>query len=391
MRVSNAKLIISSPDLTSHVLDLFSETQESIPCISLNLSSFGPLSLPPDHPFLQSVEQVRYEDLAAITESPPIKRPKRSVQDTGALVYTSGTSGKPKAVNCKNMLLVAVSTPYTLDVNNPKRYYPLRTFACLPLFHGTCLFAGLYYSVGNSSTFCLARKFSASQFSKQLAASGATRMLYVGELCRYLLAAPPSSYDRAHKCYTATGNGLQKDVFNKFKERFGITEIREFYRSTEGIAKYDNITRNASDAGYVGRHGLLRRYLESETYLVKYDENTEEPWRDPKTGFCVPAAKGQPGEAIGRVKSMATYNDYLNNPDANNAKLIKDVFQKGDIFQRTGDLLVMDSRGWIRFYDRTGDTFRWRGENVACGEVRDHISAVGDVHDVSVYGVKLSG
>ena len=216
-------------------------------------------------------------------------------------------------------------------------------------------------------------------------------MLYVGELCRYLLAAAPSPTDRAHKCIVALGNGLHRDVWLKFRDRFGIPEIREVYRSTEGIAKFDNYTKSAAGAGMVGFSGLLRLYAEDDVFLVKFDPDTEAPFRAPKTGFCVPAEAGEPGEAIGRVRSMAFYNVYHNDPAATELKLISDVFEKGDLFQRTGDLLVREESGWIRFHDRSGDTFRWQGENVSASEVREHVGQLPNVLDCSAYAVKLSG
>jgi acyl-coenzyme A synthetase/AMP-(fatty) acid ligase len=162
-------------------------------------------------------------------------------------------------------------------------------------------------------------------------------MLYVGELCRYLLSVPPSKYDRRHKCIVAAGNGLQKDIWTRFQQRSSIPEIREVYRSTEGIAKFDNFAKGIGGrgAGMVGRSGPLQRRYESDTYLVKYDPVTESPFRDTH-GFCVLAEAGQPGEAIGRVRSLGFYNEYLNNPEANRSKLIENVFAKGDLFQRTG-------------------------------------------------------
>lgn len=391
MNVANAKLITCTPDLVQHVLDLFSSTDISATCLSFNLSSFPPPKLQANNPNIERIKQVRYEDLAEITVFEPQIAAERSIFDPGCLIYTSGTSGKPKAVVMQNFALCVTSISASEDLENVKKYFPLRIFSCLPLFHATCLLIGFHNAVGTSSTICLVRKFSASKFSEQLTESRATRMLYVGEMCRYLLKAPPSKFDKAHHCIVATGNGLQADVWNKFRERYNIPEIREFYRSTEGIAGFENTTSNAGDAGYVGRAGPIRRRYEEITYLVKYDPETEAPWRDPKTGFCVPVGNNEPGEAIGRVMSMKLYREYLNNPEANEKKLIKDVFAKGDLFQRTGDLLMRDSNGWVKFVDRSGDTYRWRGENVSAGEVREHVSRVPNVHDVSVFGVKLPG
>jgi acyl-CoA synthetase (AMP-forming)/AMP-acid ligase II len=216
-------------------------------------------------------------------------------------------------------------------------------------------------------------------------------MLYVGELCRYLIATPPSPYDRAHKCIVATGNGLQKDVWIAFKRRFGVPEIREYYRSTEGLAKFDNRNRGTSGAGKVGYSGLLRRAVEDDVFIVKFDYENERPHRDPKTGFCIPAVLGEAGEAIGRIRSMATYVDYLGNPEATEAKILRDVFKKGDMFQRSGDLLVQDPSGWVRFHDRIGETFRWKGENVSAGEISGFIRDMENVHDAIVVGKRLKG
>ncbi|KIW01363.1 hypothetical protein, variant 2 [Verruconis gallopava] len=381
--VANASVLVATPDLIEHVVPVLKEDRMATSCLSLNVGSFSDdLS---DDRFI-SVTQKQLSATAVRVQTVP-----RALKDIGALIYTSGTSGKPKAVSIKNWLLILTSTTTDLDARFPERYKPLRTYSCLPLFHGTCFFTGLLYSAGNSGSFCLARKFSASGFSRSLVESGATRTLYVGELCRYLLKAAPSPHDRAHRCRVAVGNGLSNDVWLKFMERFGIEEIREFYRSTEGLAKFDNCSRGRQGAGKVGFQGPIYRNFNRDTVLVRYDPDTEMPWRDPKTGFCVRAKIGEPGEAIGLVRNMDFYHEYLNNPKANEEKLLANVFKKGDLYQRMGDLLVNESSGWVSFRDRTGDTYRWNGENVSAGEVREHISRIPGVIDVTVYAVKLSG
>lgn len=266
----------------------------------------------------------------------------------------------------------------------------MRTYSSLPLFHGTAFFAGLCYSVGNAGTLCLKRKFSASSFWKDVHESRATRILYIGELCRYLMATPPSPYDTNHNCIVATGNGLRGEIWERFRQRFSVPEIREFYRSTEGLAKFDNHGIGAWGVGKVGFAGPIRRLLEDDTFIVKYDVETEMPYRDPSTGFCVRARLGEEGEAIGRVRDRNLLTEY-HDPKATEEKLMRDVFEKGDLFQRTGDLLIQDHSGWVTFRDRVGDTFRWKGENVSAGEIRDLIAAVNGVHDAVVYGVRLNG
>jgi acyl-CoA synthetase (AMP-forming)/AMP-acid ligase II len=236
---------------------------------------------------------------------------------------------------------------------------------------------------------CIARKFSSSRFWKDVHDCRATRVIYVGELCRYLLSSPVTPYDRDHNCIVASGNGLRQEIWEKFKERFGVKEIREFYRSTEGFAKFDNFNPGPWGAGKVGFAGPIRRAMEQDTLLIRVDPATEELYRDPKTGFCVRADIEEPGEVIGRVKNRGLLIEYLGNEKATGDKLIRDVFEKGDLWQKMGDLLVHERDGWVRFHDRMGDTFRWKGENVSAGEVRDHVAKLGGVVDAVIYGVKL--
>ncbi|KLJ05735.1 hypothetical protein EMPG_10825 [Blastomyces silverae] len=357
--VSKPIYILSTPDLAQHV-------KADLPHISLDLSSF---ILTAENPVPPKVELIGFNDLqnASYVDIVPSSR---SLTDMAALIYTSGTTGKPKACVIRNDLLWITSTPLTTDSRNPSRYYPLRTYSPLPLFHGTAFLAGLCYNLGSAGTLCLARKFSASSFWKDATECRANRILYVGELCRYLLAAPTSSYDRSHFVTHAFGNGLRADVWDKFKERFGIEEIREIYRK-------------------IGFAGPIKRYLEDVTFVVKYDPETQMPVRDPKTGFCIKADLGEEGEVIGRVLDLKLLSNYLSDDAATEKKLLRDVFRKGDLFQRMGDLVIHEESGWVRFQERVGDTFRWKGENVSAGEVMGHICLLPNVMDAAVFGVKL--
>ena len=214
-------------------------------------------------------------------------------------------------------------------------------------------------------------------------------MLYVGELCRYLYNAPPSKYDRSHKCIVATGNCLQKDIWVKFRKRFGVEEFREYYRSTEGLTRFDNRNRGSFGIGKIGYAGVLKSLREKETYIVRFDHDANTPYRDPNTGFCVRANRGEPGEAVTRIRNIATFTNYHENEVATEAKILRNVFEKGDMFQRSGDLIVHESLGYFRFRDRIGDTFRWKGENVSAGEIRLYINELPQVEDSIVAGKKL--
>ncbi|KAF8857315.1 acyl-CoA synthetases /AMP-acid ligases II [Acephala macrosclerotiorum] len=379
LKVAQANTIISTPDLAPFINGPRRHFALSLYCFS---------SVPPP-PADSTITLLTSASLP--TPSTPSPPTKSSPADLSCLIFTSGTTGKPKACAIRNHQCILTAIPNSPDYFNSSKYLPLRTYSPLPLFHGTALFTGLCYSIGNSGTLCLARKFSSSRFFKDVHDSRATRILYVGELCRYLLSSAPGEYDKKHNCIVAAGNGLRYEIWEKFKERFNIEEIREFYRSTEGVAKYDNYNRGAWGAGKVGFAGFYRRnFFDDDTVLVKVDADTAELIRDPKTGFCTKARIGEPGEVIGRVKARGLLTEYLGNEGATEEKIIKDVFKKGDIWQKMGDLLIQEKDGWVRFHDRMGDTYRWKGENVSAGEVRDHVAKLEGVQDAVIFGVKLA-
>ncbi|KAK7902518.1 hypothetical protein LTR67_002164 [Exophiala xenobiotica] len=378
--VAGATVVVTTPDLQAFVP---SDTTK----IVLNLYSFAPTPTVVANSNDKSTSVWTMDDLRQAYPSNSTRAQK--LTDVAILIYTSGTTGKPKACAIRNMMIMTASNPLTSDVEDAKTYFPLRTYSPLPLFHGTAFFGGLSYAIACSGTLCLRRKFSASHFWEDMVNSRATRMLYVGELCRYLLSTPKSTFEDEHKCIVATGNGLRRDIWQQFMERFNIPEIREFYRSTEGLAKFDNHGKGLQGAGMVGFAGPLAAFFEDQTFLIKVDQETQEPFRDPVTGFCRKARLGEPGEAIGRCRDRDLLTRYYGNDEATDSKMMANVFRKGDLFQRMGDLLVHERSGWVRFADRLGDTFRWKGENVSTAEVRDLICSTPNVQDAVVYGVKL--
>ncbi|KAK7892717.1 hypothetical protein LTR67_006954 [Exophiala xenobiotica] len=407
VRLPGANLILTTPDLAVHAASAAKSlsSSESIKTVQLNLGSFRPSgsgsgSRSPedvmDFPFYVPDPDPEQQQSSLSTSSlgslPPV--PPKTLASVAALIYTSGTTGKPKACSVKNALICVVSATTSADQRHPKKYLQgLRTYSCMPLFHGTTFFTGLCYSVAQSGCFCLARRFSARNFWKDCHESRATRILYVGELVRFILATPANGrYDRDHRVRVAAGNGLQKDVWVEFQKRFDVPEVREFYRSTEGLVRFDNIhKRGKPGAGRVGYMGVLRKRVfdKGQQYIIKFDYETEMPVRDRETGWCIVAARGEPGEAIARIRDLATYTDYHGNTEATEKKILRDVFEKGDVYQRSGDLLVQEPDNWVKFVDRIGDTYRWMGENVSAGEVRGFISELPGVKDVVVVGRRL--
>lgn len=183
------------------------------------------------------------------------------------------------------------------------------------------------------------------------------------------------------------GNGMRPDVWNRFRDRFGIPEICEFYAATEAPTSLFNHNTGNFGAGAVGHRGYLFRGLRREIKLVKIDPITEEPLRDAQ-GFCVPCQFGEQGELCVRIdnESALTFDGYYQNEKATQKKILRDVLEKGDAYFRSGDLLKLDSDGFFYFGDRVGDTFRWKSENVATTEVAQAVGVYPTIGEANVYG-----
>ena len=275
------------------------------------------------------------------------------------------------------------------------------TTKCMPLYHGTAtiLAYGPSFVIGN--TLSIGHRFSNKTFWPDVRASKATVIQYVGETCRYLLAAPalldPSTgenLDKKNNVRIAFGNGLRPDVWERFKDRFGIETIAEFYSATEGPSASWNLSRNSFSTGAIGRAGTaLRAITSSKMAIVELDWEADLPVRDPKNNnFCSRTQTNEPGELIYWLDPQdiaASYQGYFGNEKASTSKILRDVFAKGDAWFRTGDAVRMDAQGRLFFCDRIGDTYRWHSENVSTNEVSEVLGTHPAISEANVYGVEL--
>lgn len=269
----------------------------------------------------------------------------------------------------------------------------------MPLYHSSANTLGFCTTLFAGATMVLGKKFSTKLFWRDVRESHATVIQYVGETCRYLLTAPPQldpitgeNLDKKNDVRLAFGNGLRPDIWNRFKERFGIEEISEFYSATESTSASWNHSRNDFSKGAIGRNGLLGWLISRKSWaLVELDHVTEQPYRDPSTGFCKKCPVGTPGEMVYALDASdigRLFQGYFNQEKSTNGKIMRDVFVKGDAYYRTGDLISWDSERSY-FNDRVGDTFRWKSENVSTNEVAEALGAHPLVHEANVYGVAL--
>lgn len=303
-----------------------------------------------------------------------------TLADHALYIYTSGTTGLPKAaiVSHRRIMNWALWFQGLIDPTPQDRMYD-----CLPLYHSVGGVVAVWATLLGGGSVVLRERFSASAFWRDIVKYDCTLFQYIGELCRYLVHAAPCPEEGRHRLRMAVGNGLRPDVWPVFHKRFGIPRILEFYAATESNFSLYNVE---GEPGSIGRIPAFLGARQS-VRLVRYDDRTDAPLRG-SDGFCVACGVDEAGEAIARIAN--DFEGYLDRT-ASEKKILRNVFETGDAWMRSGDLMRKDSRGFFYFVDRVGDSFRWKGENVASAEVAEAIAAYPGVRDVTVYGVEIPG
>lgn len=318
-------------------------------------------------------------DVAGLPSSAVVVERPTVLADQALHIFTSGTAGLPKAVNISHARVLEWSLWFAgmMDAGPEDRMYD-----CLPMYHsiGGVVAVGAMLVQGGS--VLIRPGFSASRFWDDIAEGGCTVFQYIGELCRYLVNSPPHPRERAHKLRLACGNGMQAEVWTRFTQRFHVPQVLEYYAATEGSVSLYNTE------GRPGAIGRIPPYLAHRfpVALIRCDPETGTALRG-ADGRCQRCVADEAGEAIGPVPAQGLYTD----PSASAAKVLRDVFAPGDAWFRTGDLMRRDQAGFFTFIDRIGDTFRWKGENVATLEVANALGSCPGVAAVAVYGVSVPG
>lgn len=324
--------------------------------------------------------------LKSCSQLPPDRsvREGMTAKDTALFIYTSGTTGLPKAARITHVRAQLYMRAFAGATDSHEKD---RVYVTLPLYHATGGLCALGAGLLNGGSVVIKKKFSASQFWDDVVAENCTMFVYIGELCRYLVNHEEVEAERAHKIRLAFGNGLRADVWAEMKSRFKIPEVLEFYGATEGNVSMFNFD------GRVGAIGRVPGWLKKRFNfrLVQFDVEKEEEIRG-TNGLCIEAGPGQIGECIGKIghDARTEFTGYVDKA-ASDRKILRDVFEKGDAWFRTGDLMKTDSDGYFYFVDRIGDTFRWKGENVSTGEVAERLQAIPGVVEANVYGVSVDG
>jgi fatty-acyl-CoA synthase len=325
------------------------------------------------------------DDEVARADGAAITIPAPSLGDCALYLYTSGTTGFPKAASISHRRLMEWSHWFSgmMGIDRADCIYN-----CLPMYHGIGGIVAIGAALVGGGSVAMRPRFSARAFWDDVARWNCTVFQYIGELCRYLVDGPVHPLETAHRIRLACGNGLRREIWERLQARFGIPRVLEFYATTEGALSLYNVE------GKVGAIGRIPPFLghRAPVALIRLDPDTEEPLRG-SDGRCVRCAVEQAGEALARIVEDGTggagrFDGYTDDA-ATSAKLLRDVFAVGDCWYRTGDLMRRDKQGFYYFVDRVGDSYRWKGETVSASEVTAAITACPGILDAVVYGVRV--
>lgn len=370
---SDAKVLITAAELKDAVNEVLPTLLEQ------NVSAFTLSEIADTAGITCLSEQI---SKASDEPLPTELRSKVTFKSPALYIYTSGTTGLPKAAVINQERIWLASFLQSLSGVSSKDVI----YIYLPLYHSSGFLMGLTGAIERGITVVLRRKFSASQFWDDCRRHEVTVIQYIGEIMRYLCNTPKKDNEKAHKVRIAIGNGIRTDTWVEFLDRFGDIRIFECYGATEGNTGFVNYV---GKVGAIGRVTFLLKRGNPFT-LVKYDTEREEPVRGP-SGLCVEVPPGETGLLVAKITNRAPFKGYAKNTQQTERKKLRDVLEKGDVYFNSGDLLRLDQDGFIYFQDRIGDTFRWKGENVATTEVSDTLILLDLIEEANVYGVRVPG
>ncbi|KAM9329062.1 long-chain fatty acid transport protein 6 [Gastrophryne carolinensis] len=366
-----AKTLIVGADMLDSLEEILPSLQEDHVAIWVMAHE---TSLPGVNPVLDKLELVTDEPV------PSHLRFVSSINAATLYIFTSGTTGLPKAAVISQLQALRASAGIWAFGGVPDDI----VYITLPLYHSAASLIGIGGCVFLGVSCVLKKKFSASQFWIDCKKYNITVFQYIGELCRYLCKQPVREGEKDHKVRMAIGNGVRSDVWKEFITRFGDIKMCELYGATEGNICFMNHT---GKVGSVGRSNFFYK-LVFPFELIKYDIQRDEPIKN-QQGWCERVKKGEPGLLISKVSHANPFFGYAGSKKHTTKKLLCDVFKKGDVYFNTGDLMVQDHDNFLYFRDRIGDTFRWKGENVATTEVSDIIGMLDFIQEANVYGVSI--
>lgn len=350
-----------------------------------------PQWLIPDDENPASAENLSHFDTGFASEvaEASASRPDRELrahvraEDSMLYIFTSGTTGLPKAAKYSHMRWMSSGDvmEITLNATTDDVFY-----CCLPLYHGAAATSVTSTALKAGASIVIRRKFSTRGFWPDVHKYGVTVFQYIGEICRYLLNTPQQPDDKNHTLRCMLGAGLTGDNWRRWLDRFGHVDVYEGWGSTEANTATINVDN------YIGSCGRIPDWNKTNLRLLRFDQETQTHVRD-ENGFCVHCEPGEVGEAVGFIVDSpeigaGRFEGYTSSA-ATESKVLRNVFTKDDAWWSSGDLLRYDHDGYCYFVDRIGDTFRWKSENVSTQEVAEELGVFPGLELINVYGVQV--
>jgi putative long chain acyl-CoA synthase len=375
-RLAPMDFVVTDPDHAARA-------REAFPGPVLSLGGFGEKPKLPD-----GVLDMEAIDPDAVVLPGWYEPNQGRAADLAMIIFTAGRGEVPKAARITNrrwaVSALGAAAGCTLTSNDT-------VYCCLPLHHA----AGMLVAVGGAlvggSRLALAKRFDAEAFWPEVRRYGATVVFYAGDMLRALVEAPPSPMDANSPVRLFAGSGMRADVWEKIGQRFGRAAVLEFYASTEGNA----VLANASGT----KVGALGRPLPGSTdmALLAWDFAKEDFARE-ENGRLLTSTVGEPGVMIARIDPshpMASFDGYVAKDAAdekeNATRVLRGVFEPGDAWFVTGDLLRRDADGDYFFVDRLSDVVRTASGPVPTIGVEDALARVASVRRSAAYGASEGG
>ncbi|NVM53079.1 MAG: long-chain-acyl-CoA synthetase [Candidatus Helarchaeota archaeon] len=364
-KIANSKMIVVDGDC----LPAFNEIMDTLPHKHTQIFVINNTEDIP-HDFIDLPSELK-----TISGVNPKTTGNSTMRQTALYIFTSGTTGLPKAVVMQHIklfttgLLIGAATA-RLTPNDV-------VYIFTPLYHNLALGTAWMAAILTGAKTALRKRFSASNFWKDVHKYKATLAMYVGSIPRYLLNQPVSPYEKNHNLKVC-GLGLRKQIWEQFKNRFQIENIWEFYGSTEGHRPFMNIDEVPGMIGRCNMTGVILAKVDPETGIFYKDEN----------GYLTKCIPGDTGMLLLIVEGRGIFTGYKNK-EKTESKLIHNCFREGDAYFNTGDMLTLHDDNWLSFADRFGDTYRWKGENVSTLEVEEILNSYEAIEMSAVYGVAI--
>ena len=314
--------------------------------------------------FGNPIEGLSYHDIPTLIHTPTqapimIADLQTTLEDPAFVIFTSGTSGPSKPALFSHRRMIGAGVAWSL------RTFMKEEDSCyitLPLYHGNALAVAFSAVVFSGATAVLRAKFSVTHFFEDINKYECSHMVYIGELWRYLLQTYHGNPNKSLR--TIFGNGLSKDLWDEVVKRYKIEHVVEHFGATEMPAAA--LTNWYNVPGFCG---YIPPSHSEFSDVIMIDEEGKE---------------SQEGEAIFRVPKNA-YRGYLD-PALDASKVLE---REGHLWWRSGDLLKRNEEGFFTFVDRVGDSYRFKGENVASTDVESVLMASGYCTEAVVYGIEF--